>query len=250
MSEGERLYVEHFRDYVDDYIGFVQHVLSLDSDSEYAKHTKMTIPDGVKLNALPRFIFGHSMGAVVTIEVVLQHADLIWTGAVLSGACLHADPTTATPAKVAAAHFLGRVLPKYRLPDEGFPFLSHDMLVQERALRDPLTFVGPTCRWGAEFLSAMAGALKKAPLFTTPLLVLHGEGDVMALPSGSTEFFAAAASDVKVLHLLPRLYHEILNEDVRDEILDCIVEWCSKLKIGKSHFSAIMSRHHSSTMTK
>ncbi|KAG9408413.1 hypothetical protein AC1031_021651 [Aphanomyces cochlioides] len=70
LSEGERLYVERFEHYEQDYIEFVRDTLALTSDSAHVKESMMHFPDGLKLASLPRFLLGHSMGSLISLQLI------------------------------------------------------------------------------------------------------------------------------------------------------------------------------------
>lgn len=58
-----------------------------------------------------------------------------------------------------------------------------------------------------------------------PVLLLHGGADVMASPEGSKFLDANIGSSDKTLRIYPELYHEILNEPEREQVLAEIEEW-------------------------
>ncbi|KAF0694373.1 Aste57867_14742 [Aphanomyces stellatus] len=235
MSEGERLYVERFEYFAADYFEYVHSVLALDAQSDYAKATHMHIPDGVALGQMPRFLLGHSMGALISLDLALTYGDLTWTGVMLTAGALKLDPISSPPHKVLLAKLLSQWLPKMRFQSAESPFVVRDLSTHERTLRDPLNSkLGPTARMAAEFLGAIDRVQRQAARFSTPLLMFHGDQDKLATPSGSTEFFARAASMEKQLHMLPGMYHEILNEGCRDELLTAMVEWATKVG-GTAH---------------
>ncbi|OQR94147.1 monoglyceride lipase [Achlya hypogyna] len=229
LSEGEPLYVERFTNYIDDLRQFMHHVLSLESGSEYAKHTDMRIPEGTVVKQLPRFVLGHSMGVVITVLTVQASPEIDWTGVILSAGAIKVDPVTAPWHLRALARLLSSALPKLRFPDAGFPHLSNNPLIYQRALRDPLCHkLGLSPRWAHEFFTSCDLAMAEAPKFKHDVLLFHGTKDVIAFPSGSQEFYANAASTNKTLHMLEGREHELLNEDDHEEMLETIVDWCTK----------------------
>ncbi|OQS00030.1 hypothetical protein THRCLA_06292 [Thraustotheca clavata] len=234
LSEGDPLYVEKFADYLDDYHQYMQHVLALDSTSEFSKKTNMNIPSGTQLKNLPRFVLGHSMGSVITVLTVQKFTDISWTGVILSAGALKVDPEAAPWILRTLAALLSSVLPKIRFPDPGLPHLSDNTLVFQRVLRDPTVYKeGLTPRWANEFFNATEAAMNEAPNFMHDLLMFHGDKDVIALPSGSEEFFSTAASSNKTLKIVPGRQHELLNEEDYEDMLNTIVEWCAKQASSK-----------------
>ncbi|CAK4093977.1 unnamed protein product [Aphanomyces euteiches] len=230
VSEGERLYVERFEYFAADYFEFVHSILALEPHSEYTRAIHMQLPANIRMNQLPRFLLGHSMGALISLDIALTYNDLAWTGVILSAGALKLDPISSPPLKVLMAKLLGNLLPKMRFHAAESPFMVHDLTTHERILRDPLNSkLGPTARMAAEFIGAINRIQRQAECFTTPLLMFHGEEDKLTTPSGSSEFFARAGSKNKQLHMLPGLYHELFNEHCRDDLFHAIVTWADSL---------------------
>jgi acylglycerol lipase len=58
-----------------------------------------------------------------------------------------------------------------------------------------------------------------------PLLIMHGTADRLANIEGSKELNGRARSSDKTLKLYEGLYHEILNEPEKEEVMADMVEW-------------------------
>jgi alpha-beta hydrolase superfamily lysophospholipase len=63
---------------------------------------------------------------------------------------------------------------------------------------------------------------------TLPVLVLHGGADTVAQPAGSKMIHARVSSTDKDLKIYPELYHEILNEPEREEVMTDILAWLTR----------------------
>ena len=59
----------------------------------------------------------------------------------------------------------------------------------------------------------------------TPLLILHGTADRVAAVEASQELFQRAEATDKTLRLYPGLYHEVLNEPEKEQVLADLIEW-------------------------
>lgn len=203
-SEGERKYVERFQDFVDDQLQFLNQVVLADS----------------RVVGLPKFLFGHSMGGLIAAHVALATPDT-WTGVVLSGPALRADPNTATPFLRAVATKLSSWAPKTGVSDLDPSLVCRNQAVVQFYQQDPLV---PTnklpARFGAEFLIAMDALFSKAAGFRLPVLICHGEADKLCTLDGSKEFIQQISSADKELIVYPGLFHEILNEEksARDKV--------------------------------
>jgi lysophospholipase len=71
--------------------------------------------------------------------------------------------------------------------------------------------------------------LKENPQnFVDPVLILHGANDGLVSYKDSLAFFDEIASQDKGLQIYPKLFHEILNEPTKDEVIADIVLWLNK----------------------
>ena len=58
-----------------------------------------------------------------------------------------------------------------------------------------------------------------------PLLILHGTADRVAEVAASQDLDRRAESSDKTLRLYPGLYHEVLNEPEREQVLADVLAW-------------------------
>ena len=133
----------------------------------------------------------------------------------------------ATPLLVFLARKLSNALPKLQLDPLPSKYLSRDATVIEQYLNDPLVYTGGVrARFGAEMLDAMAACfdLAKRECRGVPLLLLHGTGDRVIDPGGSTRLCDAWAGPTQ-LELLPGEFHEIFNEPGRERAYGLLVDW-------------------------
>jgi alpha-beta hydrolase superfamily lysophospholipase len=61
-----------------------------------------------------------------------------------------------------------------------------------------------------------------------PLLILHGTADRVAAVEGSRELFQRAGTADKTLRLYPGLYHEVLNEPEKEQVLADLIAWIDR----------------------
>jgi lysophospholipase len=91
---------------------------------------------------------------------------------------------------------------------------------------DPLVYRG---RIRAGLAAAMARGLDRirrdTPNVTTPLLIMHGTADALTQPENSQRFYERVGSTDKTVKLYEGLYHEILNEPERDQVIADIAAW-------------------------
>jgi len=147
------------------------------------------------------------------------------SGVVLSAAASeiggHVFPVLRRVAPVVACLF-----PRLRVVRMGTRMLSRDRSVVEQFHSDPLVFHGRfPIRTGVEILRAAARLRRVAGRISVPCLILHGTGDAITSWRGSQHLFDQAASPDKTLRLLPGLYHDLLHEPEKQQVIDSIISW-------------------------
>ncbi|MFP4227298.1 MAG: lysophospholipase [Salinivenus sp.] len=205
QSEGKRVYVDRFDQYLDDL-------------SRVLTWVREDAPDR------PLFLFGHSMGGLISLKYVLDRSPTL-QGLILSAPALEVNPDLA-PLLRRAAHVLGRLAPT--LPTVGSPkgAISRDPQVVAQANADPLNYHGRIpARTGAELLRAGARVRARLGALQTPFLVIHGTADLLASPRWSRRLHEEARSEDKTIHLYEDLYHETFNEPEQKRVLRDLRRW-------------------------
>ncbi len=210
-SSGKRAYVERFDDYILDY----------QTAYDFAvKH----YPD------LPLFLFGHSMGAVITSLFVIEHQPPI-KGVLLSGIALFV--TDSIPAVLVK---LSGIVSKWwpTLPTTKLKAQLTSSQAQQvaRYEEDPLIYHGGIrARTGYELMKAAERTKENISRFLAPVFLIHGESDKLANVEGSKYFYRKAGSTDKKLLLVKEGYHEVLYEKQTAQITGEMLEWMAK-RIG------------------
>ncbi len=202
-SDGERYYVERFADY--------------QSDLDLAVKTARDRDPGLQV-----FIFGHSAGGVVACNYVLDHQKEI-AGLICES---FAYQVPAPDFALAALKGLSHLAPHahvLRLPNKAF---SRDPKVVQALDDDPLLAneVQPT-KTVAEMVRADQRLKRDFPLFTLPLLIIHGTSDSVTRPEGSKEFYSRATSADKTLKLYEGYFHDPLNDVGKEAVMADIRAW-------------------------
>ena len=178
------------------------------------------------------FLFGHSMGGIIAAaSTILDPTHL--RGTVLSAPALrplpHVSPSRARRLLPVARISPGLVVAKGASEMQVSP-LSRDPQVQRDFDADPLTYKGGVpILTGATMILQGDEVLRRADRLTTPTLVMHGSGDLLADLRGSRDFVRAARGahpDADMhLRIVDGAYHELLNEPEGPGLIRDIIIW-------------------------
>jgi alpha-beta hydrolase superfamily lysophospholipase len=208
-SPGPRVHIERWPEYRDDLGAFLHMAAG-------------QVPDR------PLVVYGHSMGALVVLDYLLQDPQGL-AGAIVSGAPL--EPAgVGSPSLVAVARVLSGVRPRYSV-ELGLDVaaLSRDPEVVDAYRADPLVTSRATVRWGTESLAAVRRVKEGMAGIDVPLLVLHGEADRLNLAAGARALFEAVAYPDKTLRIYPGVYHEPHNDVGHEQVVADVKEWLAHL---------------------
>ncbi|UFJ41861.1 alpha/beta hydrolase [Brevibacillus humidisoli] len=177
---------------------------------------------------IPLYLMGHSLGGLIAVRLLqqLQRQDqLKVNGLILSSPCLKLR--LAVPAwKARIAGGLNQLWPKLRMSNQIAPWqVTRDETVRRQYRVDPMVYNKVSVRWYCELQEAMKAAMAEADKVTVPLLVLQAGDDQLVDPEAVALFVKQAKATDKTFQLYSGLYHEVLNEPERDQVLTAIGEW-------------------------
>ncbi|MGA9292434.1 MAG: lysophospholipase [Ignavibacteriaceae bacterium] len=202
-SDGERFFVNSFKDYVKDVTEFIENVKSYTPE-------------------LPFYLIGHSAGGVVSCLYTLEHQNE------LAGLICESFAFQVSAPDFALAVFKGleHIAPHtavLRLKNEDF---SRDPIVLDNMNNDPLIKheTQPT-QTLAELVRADEKLKKGFKNIILPILILHGTADKIAKSSGSEFFFDNIGSSDKTLKLYEGGYHDLLNDIGKEIVMADILDW-------------------------
>ena len=209
-SSGQRVQVSCIEDYV-------QPVLV---------HVKKVQRD---YNDLPLFILGHSMGGLITINVLLAEQEL-FQGVVLMGPLVTMNPLLATPFKRFLANIFCRILPSFAIGELIPEDITRDKAVVERVKEDPLNWHGGFRALHSYVLLQSTDALADGTALkkiTTPALVIQGQLDKLVYPPGAQFFHDNVGSTDKKLVIHEQGFHNLYVEleDVKNLALKDTRDW-------------------------
>lgn len=203
-SGGERGYVNDFHYFIED--------------------TDLIIQVAQKENPdLPLFMLGHSMGGFITAAYGVKYPNKL-KGQILSAAAVALQPTVEPLRELDFDSVAHEIVPN-SLDEE----ICRDPQVRKAYADDPLVLkefrlnlVGEVLIKGAMWIT------EKMPTYQYPCLILHGSGDRIVTPDTSRYMYEHIGSNDKTLRTYDGLFHEILNEPERDQVLEDIFKWLAE----------------------
>ncbi|MDM5156927.1 alpha/beta hydrolase [Bacillus sp. DX1.1] len=190
----------------------------IDSFDEYIEEVKTWITEAKKYR-LPIFLFGHSMGGLISIRVMEETKMDDIQGILLSSPCLGVLSVPAAPLR-AIAKVLNVIAPKMQ-------FQSHitvEMSTRNKEVRDAmendsLFLRKVSVRWYSELIKSVEIAHEKIAEFPdVPLLLMQACEDKLVDKTRVREWFDRLKINDKTYKEWPKCYHELFNEYERDEI--------------------------------
>ena len=208
-SEGKRVYVKSYDEFMADLIQFRAHI-----ESEHPGR--------------PLFILGHSMGGNLAVGHVLDHQDGV-AGLALSGPAL-AVSDALSPVQIKIFKLIAKIAPSVRPEGLDASAISRDQSVVDAYRADPLVYTGKmSAGIGAALINAMERFPARYPSLKLPLLIMHGTDDRLADISGSKALEAGAVNADVTSHYYEGLFHEIFNEPEQAQVLDDLVSWLDRI---------------------
>jgi alpha-beta hydrolase superfamily lysophospholipase len=204
-SEGPRVFVRRFDDYLSDVERFLDRVREREPDK-------------------PRFLFGHSMGGTIAALLAADRPPDV-RGLLLSAPACQVGGRV-FPFLRHLAGFVSFLCPGLRVVHLDFQRASRDPDVVADLRADPLVFHGRfPARTGAEILRAANRLRSRLEAIAIPLVVMHGTADLVTDVEGSRELHARARSTDKTLKLYEGLYHDLLHEPEREQVTADVIAW-------------------------
>ncbi|HSK65463.1 MAG TPA: lysophospholipase [Anaerolineales bacterium] len=175
---------------------------------------------------LPHFLYGHSMGGLLTLAYTLQHKPAL-KGMIVTGPGLR-SPLREQKGKVLLAKILGSLTPNTLLVS-GLETggLARDAQVIQAYTTDPLVHDRISLGLGKGLLKAADDVWEHAREFSLPLLLMHGTADRITYAHGSKDFAALATNNNRdiTLKLWDGFYHELHNEHQKQDVFRFMIDW-------------------------
>lgn len=172
----------------------------------------------------PFFLIGHSMGGALAADYTIRYQPQL-SGVLLSGAAVKPGDDV-TPFIAWLTKFLSGFLPKLAVSPVASSSISRHPDIVASYDTDPLNYRGGTrVRTGAGILSMMDHIRANGAKISQPILIMHGTADKITSYEGSQLLHDLVSSNDKTLKFYDGLYHEIMNEPERDEVIADMIAW-------------------------
>jgi alpha-beta hydrolase superfamily lysophospholipase len=192
---------------------------------------------GDRFGKLPTFIWGHSMGGLVSALYLTKYQE-DFDGAILASAAV-VVPRRISKILVHSAPLLARIVPRLGLLPRGDASkMCNDPKFIERTNADVLTQRKPLqVGTGMAILQAMSYVQQHLGRVRLPVLVMHGTADQIVDVEASQRLYAKLGSEDKVLRLFSGFAHELHNDLRRVEVFNCVRNWIEARLPDVAHVS-------------
>ena len=204
-SDGERVYVDRFKDYTTTLTTYVDMIRQWQPDK-------------------PIFMVGHSMGGLIGAAYLLEHQNEL-SGAVFSGPGVKV-PDNISKAVILMGKILSKILPRKGIMQLDAKGVCRDPAVVDAYVNDPLVYTGKvTARLGAEMLKTMKDVIENAARIKLPLMIVQGSDDILIDPGGAQLLYDSVSSEDKLIRIYEGFYHEVFNEPEHEQVLSDVQKW-------------------------
>jgi alpha-beta hydrolase superfamily lysophospholipase len=178
--------------------------------------------------AVPRFLYGHSMGGNLVLNYALRRKPDI-AGVIATSPFLRAG-FKPPAAKLLAGKVLYRLAPNTVMPSGlELAALARDPAVLDAYTKDPLVHDRMSARLALDLVQQGEWALAHAGEFPPiPLLLVHGGCDRLTSAPATQEFAGkvkAAGHPNCTLKIWPDCYHETHNEPEKTQVIQYMIDW-------------------------
>jgi alpha-beta hydrolase superfamily lysophospholipase len=204
QSDGRRMFVNTWQDFIDDLHIFTDLVKNEEPDS-------------------PLFLIGLSLGGLLVLNYAQHHPQAL-TGIIAVAPAV--DASGVPPLVKLIIPLLARWMPKGSInPGLDMSHISRDKTAAQAYTSDPAFQTKTTPRLASEVIKTMGETRSMASQLKLPLLILHGTEDTIVRPDGSAAFLEQVGSSDKERLTYEGAYHNLFLEPNRENIFADIVRW-------------------------
>ncbi len=173
---------------------------------------------------LPVFVLAHSMGGLIAVKWAEDKQPDV-KGMLLSGPAVMIDKSI-PPLLIKLSSVAAKIAPKMKTISLDGNAVSRDPEEVEKYNSDPLNYRGGIpAATGAAMNAAIREVHANTGKYNLPVRIMYGTEDRLADPRGSQLLYAGFSSTDKTLVPYENLYHEILNEPEKEQIMEECLEW-------------------------
>ncbi|KAI9142152.1 Alpha/Beta hydrolase protein [Paraphysoderma sedebokerense] len=185
-----------------------------------------------KVDGAPQFLYGHSMGGLIALWYLKYHSkDSNLAGVISTSPAIQAAPKARPdPVTFHVGRLLGKVVPSITITNAvPADTLSHDPKIIKHYKTDIYIHPYVTLGLGRDLmLNGKEFDKRGHEEFPEdiPLLLAHGDCDVVTDPISTKSFFEKCPVKDKTLKLWKGYFHELHNEpDIKDEFVQELIDW-------------------------
>jgi alpha-beta hydrolase superfamily lysophospholipase len=174
---------------------------------------------------LPIFIYGHSLGGLISLETIIRERPEI-NGAIITAPVIDVNEPI-PPIKLFLAKVMDKLFPSFAL-DSGLKrnLLSRDVNVVNAYNSDPLVHGKTSSRLGMYIINTGSFVRENAEKVSIPTFVMVGSAEGIVSKNAIDTF--CKNSELCEEKEWPGLYHELHNEPEKNDVLDFAFNWMEK----------------------
>ncbi|MFI8974966.1 alpha/beta fold hydrolase [Nocardia asteroides] len=179
----------------------------------------------------PVVLYGHSLGGLYAFLYAADRQGTDMVAVVVTGPAFDSELRNQR-LKVAVVRSVGRVFGTLPLPNGlRFERVNRDLDVVAERYADPLVHGRATARFAIDVLAQMNRVASAATRVDLPLLVVHGDADLINPLAASRHVVDLVPS--ATLRICPGVYHGVEDEPEGPDILADVIAWIDRTLRGE-----------------
>ncbi|KAL2650325.1 hypothetical protein R1flu_018453 [Riccia fluitans] len=228
--------------------GLPGYVPNFDSAAASLLHFYKSVRDRKEYEGLPHFLFGESMGGMMTLLMHFQDPKG-WDGIILSAPLISVGHSMTVPwSTLMAFKIISPLMGTWQIPTAKTNVtvnVIRDPVKAKLIFSNPRRYVGATrVKTRLEVERVSAYFIQNLANVSVPFLVLHGKEDNMTDPLASQKLYEVAGSRDKTLRLYEGAYHSLIQgelDETRAHVLRDIRSWLDLRSSTKGGVELCMS---------